>query len=120
MDAPFPALRRRSISLTVACAVAFAGALQAVAFSFSPFYRELAAATGARWLMGFILGSSMLAIVFLVALWWRMRRWPLWGYLAVAAGQNLTMAALGRWGPQMLLFPVLVGAAAAWSWEQLR
>jgi hypothetical protein len=120
MDLSPPPARRRSISLTLACAVAFAAALQAFAYSFAPVYRQIARATGAWWLPGFILGSSLLAIVFLVALWWPMRRWALWGYLAVAAAQNLALALLGRWQTTMLLLPALIGGAAAWNWGRLR
>ncbi|HXX32664.1 MAG TPA: hypothetical protein VEJ89_18315 [Myxococcaceae bacterium] len=120
MDAGGPPFRRRSIALTVACAIAFAGALQAVAFAFSPLYRELGASAGAGWLPAFIFASSLLAIAFLVILWWRMRRAPLLGYLGVIAAQNAVMAWLGRWSALMLLFPALVTAAAAWTWKDLR
>jgi hypothetical protein len=120
MDAPQPPLRPRSLALTVACAVAFLAALQAFAFAYGPDFRQLTAATRAPWLPRFIVGSSFVAIVFLVALWWRMRRWALWGYLAVVLVQNVVMARLGSWGPAMLVFPVVVGAASAWTWDRLR
>jgi hypothetical protein len=109
----------RSIFLTVACAFAAVAALQALAFAFRPETRALAATVGAPWLPGFQLVSAALALVFLVALW-TMRRWALWGYLAVIAGQSVVLLRLGVWSPVVLLFPALVAAAAAWSWERLR
>jgi hypothetical protein len=120
MEAPSPPLRRRSIVLTIACAVAFAGALQALAFSFSPIYRKLGAATGASWLPAFVFSSALVSIGFLVTLWWRMRRWALWGYLTVALVQSLVWGVLANWGPTMLLYPGMVVAAAVWCWPQLR
>jgi hypothetical protein len=120
MDVPQPPFSRRSIALTVVCAVAFLGALQAFAFSYGPDFRKLATSTGAPWLPRFIFASSFATMVFLVALWWRMRRWALWGYLAVVLVQSVIMARLGSWGPTMLVFPALVGAASAWTWERLR
>jgi hypothetical protein len=119
MQPESPALRR-SMALTIACAVAFLGSLQAFSYSFSPLYRTLGAASGAPWLPAFIFTSSLASIGFLVALWWRMRRWALWGYLAVAVVQSVVWATLGRWVPAMLLYPVLVVAAAAWCWSRLR
>ncbi len=115
-----PSLRRRSVSLTLACAVAFLASLQAFAFSFGPDYRNLGASLGARWLPSFVLGSSLVSIVFLVALWWRMRRWALWGFLAVAAAQSVAWVHLGWWRPTMLVLPAVVGGAAAWTWDRLR
>jgi len=122
MDRPPSAVspRRRSLSLTLACAVSFLAALQGFAFSFGPDYRNLGQSLGARWLPGFVLGSSLLSIVCLVALWWRMRRWAVWGFLAVAAAQSVAWVHLGWWRPTMLVMPALVGGAAAWSWDRLR
>lgn len=123
MDAPpppQPPLRDRSPVLTVACAVAFLFALQALAFAYNPVYRQLATTTRAPWLPAFILGSSAVALGCLVVLWWRMRRVGLWGYLAVVLVQNLVWARLGSWGPTMLLLPVVVSAASAWTWDRLR
>jgi hypothetical protein len=114
-----PSPRRRSVLLTLACAAAFLAALQAFAFSFGPDYRNFGATLGARWLPGFVLGSSLLSIAFLVALWWRMRRWALWGFLAVAAAQSVAWVHLGWWRPTMLVLPALVGGAAAWTWDRL-
>ena len=121
MDSPTsPAPARRSLSLTLACALAFLVALQAFAFSFGPDYRRLGASLGAPWLPRFIFASSLIAIGFLVALWWRMRRWALWGFLAVSAAQSLAFAHLGQWRLTMLVLPALVGGAAAWNWARLR
>jgi hypothetical protein len=120
MQAPSPAFRRRSMALTIACAVAFLGSLQALSYSFSPVYRMLGATRGAPWLPAFVFTGSLASIGFLVALWWRMRRWALWGYLAVALVQSLVWVKLGSWGPTMLIFPGLVVAAATWCWSQLR
>ena len=117
---PAPQARRRSISLTVACAIAFLAALQGFAFSYGPDYRKLGASVGAAWLPGFILASSLLSVGFLVALWWRMRRWALWGFLAVAAAQSLAWAQFGLWRATMLVLPALVAGAAAWNWARLR
>lgn len=110
---------RRSIFLTVACAFAGVAALQALAFAFRPETKALAATVGAPWLPAFQLVSAALALGFLVALW-TMRRWALWGYLAVIAAQSVVLLRLGAWSPVVLLFPVLVAAAAAWNWERLR
>jgi O-antigen ligase len=123
MDAsapPPPAPYRRSISLTLACALAFLAALQALAFSFGPDYRNLGTSLGAPWLPRFIFASSAVAMFFLVALWWRMRRWALWGFLLVAAAQSITFLQLGQWRLTMLVLPALVGGAAAWNWARLR
>ena len=122
MDAPTPAATpyRRSISLTVACTVAFLAALQAFAFAFGPDYRKLGASVGAPWLPGFIFISSFIAIAFLVTLWWRMRQWAVWGFLAVAACQSAAFAHLGLWRLTMLVLPALIGGAAAWNWSRLR
>jgi hypothetical protein len=117
---PSPAPYRRSLSLTLVCAVAFLSALQAFAFSFGPDYRNLGASLGAPWLPRFIFGSSLVAIFFLVTLWWRMRRWAVWGFLAVAAMQSVAFAGLGQWRLTMLVLPALVGGAAAWNWARLR
>src|SRR5271163_7285 len=100
MDAPSPAAPepyRRSISLTLVCAVAFLAALQAFAFSFGPDYRNLGAALGAPWLPRFIFASSAVAIFFLVMLWWRMLRWAVWAFLSVAAVQSAVFVHLGQW-----------------------
>ncbi len=122
MDAPpLPsAAPRRSISLTLACAVAFLAAVQAFAFAYGPDYRKLGASLGAPWLPSYILTSSLLTIFLLVALWWRMRRWAVWGYLAVCASQSMALAYLGHWRLTMLVLPALVGGAAAWNWSRLR
>ncbi len=117
---PTPAARRPSVSLTVACAIAFLAALQGFAFSFGPDYRKLGASVGAAWLPAFILGRSLLSVGFVVAVWWRMRRWALWGFLAVAATQSLAWAELGLWRATMLVLPALVAGAAAWNWARLR
>jgi hypothetical protein len=110
----------RSISLTLACALAFLAALNAFAYAYGPDYRKLAASYGAPWLTGFILSSSFLAIVFLVALWWKLRRWALWGFLAVCASQSVALAFLGHWQLTMLVLPALIGGAGAWNWPRLR
>jgi len=123
MDAPSPAAPepyRRSISLTLVCAVAFLAALQAFAFSFGPDYRNLGAALGAPWLPRFIFASSAVAIFFLVMLWWRMLRWAVWAFLSVAAVQSAVFVHLGQWRLTMLLLPALVAGAAAWNWARLR
>ncbi len=117
---PSPKPRRPSISLTLACAVGFLASLQAFAFSFGPDYRKLGASVGAPWLSAFSLASSLPAIFFLVTLWWWMRRWALWGFLAVAAVQSVAWAHLGWWRPTMLLVPALIAGAAAWNWDRLR
>jgi hypothetical protein len=117
---PSPQPYRRSISLTLVCALAFLVALQAFAFAFGPDYRNLAASLGAPWLTRFILASSLVAIFFLVVLWWRMRRWAVWGFLAVAATQSLAYLQLGQWRLTMLVLPALVAGAAAWNWSRLR
>ena len=109
----------RSISLTVACAFAGLAALQALAFSFSPPVRAMAAEVHAPWLPGFVLGTALLALVFLVVLW-TMRRWGLWGYLAVITAQNVVWLSIGRWSPLFVLFPIGVCAAAAWNRDRLR
>lgn len=111
---------RRSISLTLACALAFLVALQAFAFSFGPDYRKLGASLGASWLPGFILATSLVAIFFLVTLWWRMRRWAAWGFLCVCLAQSAAFLSLGHWRLTMLVLPALVGGAAAWNWARLR
>jgi hypothetical protein len=111
---------RRSLSLTLACAVAFLCGLQAFAFAFGPDYRNLGGTLGAPWLTRFILVSSLVAMAFLVALWWRMRRWAVWGFLAVAAAQSAVFLHLGQWRLTMLILPAIIGAAAAWNWARLR
>jgi len=122
MDFPPPpsAAPSRSISLTLACALAFLAAVQAFAFAYGPDYRKLGASLGAPWLPSYILTSSLLTIFLLVALWWRMRRWAVWGYLAVCASQSMVLAYLGHWRLTMLVLPALVGGAAAWNWARLR
>jgi hypothetical protein len=123
MDASPPtpvAPYRRSISLTLVCALAFLAALQAFAFSFGPDYRNLGTSLGAPWLPRFIFASSAVTMVFLVTLWWQMRRWAVWGFLAVAAGQSMAFVHLGQWRLTMLVLPALVAAAAAWNWARLR
>ena len=75
MTAPQPP-PRRSISLTVACAIAGVVALQALSFAFAPPIREAAAKAGAPWVPAFTLVTAFLALVFLVVLW-TMRRWGL-------------------------------------------
>jgi len=117
---PSPAPYQRSLSLTLACAVAFLAAVQAFAFAYGPDYRKLGASFGAPWLPTFILVSAPLAMGFLVALWWRMRRWALFGFLAVCAAQSLVFAYLGHWQLTMLLLPALVAGAGAWNWGRLR
>ena len=119
-SAPAPSPYGRSISLTLACALAFLVALQAFAFAFGPDYRKLAASLGAPWLTPFILVSSLVAIFFLVVLWWRMRRWAAWGFLAVCLVQSLVFLSLGHWRLTMLVLPGVVGGAAAWNWARLR
>lgn len=124
MDNPSPpspaAPYRRSISLTLACALAFLVALQALAFSFGPDYRKLGASLGAPWLPRYIFATSLVTILFLVTLWWRMRRWAVWGFLGVCLAQSATFLSLGQWRLTMLVLPALVGAAAAWNWARLR
>jgi hypothetical protein len=117
---PGPAPYRRSVSLTLACALAFLVALNALAYAFGPDYRKLAVSLGAPWLTRFILVSSFVAIVFLVVLWWRMRRWAVWGFLGVCLAQNLLFLYLGQWRLTMLVLPALISAAAAWNWARLR
>ena len=112
--------RRPSLVLTLACGVGFLAALQGFAFSYGPDYRKLAASAGAPWLPAFVLGTSLLSLGLLVLLWWRMRRWAMWGFLAVGAGQSVVWAHLGLWRPVMLVFPALIAGAAAWNWERLR
>lgn len=109
----------RSIAITVACAFAGLVSLQALAAAYRPENRALAAKVGAPWLPTFQLVSAAAALVFLVALW-RLRRWGLWGYLAVVAAQSLVLLRIGVWSPVVLLFPALVAGAAAWSWDRLR
>jgi hypothetical protein len=115
-----PTPYRRSISLTLVCAFAFLVALQAFAFAYSPDYRKLGASLAAPWLPRFILVSSAAAMLFLVVLWWRMRRWAVWGFLAVAATQSAAFLHLGQWRLTMLVLPALVAGAAAWNWARLR
>jgi hypothetical protein len=117
---PSAAPYRRSLSLTLACALAFLVALNAFAYSFGPDYRKLAASLEAPWLPRFILATSLLAIVFLVTLWWQMRRWALWGFLGVCLVQSAAFLHLGQWRLTMLVLPALVGGAAAWNWARLR
>jgi hypothetical protein len=119
---PSPAPYQRSISLTLACALAFLSALQCFAFAYGPDFRHLGETLGAPWLPTFILVSSLLAMPLLVALWWRMRRWALWGFLALTAMQSVTFASLGGWRVAILVLvlPALVAAAGAWNWPQLR
>ena len=117
---PAPSTRRPSILLTVACAVSFLAALQGFAFSYGPDYRKLGASVGAPWLSAFVLASSLLSLGFLVALWWRMRRWALWGFLVVAAVQGGVWASLGLWKPTMLVLPALLAGAGVWNWARLR
>jgi hypothetical protein len=119
-SSPAPAQPRRSISLTVACAIAFLAAVQGFSFSYGPDYRRLGNSLGAPWLPGFILVSSLFTIAFLVALWWRMRRWALWGFLGVAAVQSGVFAYLGHWRLTMLVLPAVLSGAAAWNWGRLR
>ena len=118
MTAPQPR-PGRSILLTVACAFAGLAALQALAFAYAPPIREVAAKAGAPWVPSFLLVTAFLALVFLVVLW-TMRRWGLWGYLAVIGVQFAAFLTLGTWNPLLLVCPVLVAAAAAWSWDRLR
>ena len=118
MTTPQP-LPRRSISLTVACAFAGVAALQALAFAYSPPIRDVAAKAGAPWVPTFLLVTAFLALAFLVVLW-TMRRWGLWGYLAVIGVQFAAFVSIGTWNPLLLVCPVLVGGAAAWNWGRLR
>jgi hypothetical protein len=115
-----PLLGGRSLSLTLACAVAFFFQLQAFAFAFGPDFRRLGASIEAPWLPTFIFVTSLIAIGFLVTLWWRMRRWAVWGFLATTATQSLPFVPSGKLSPTMLVLPVLVGGAAAWNWARLR
>jgi hypothetical protein len=117
---PSPAPYQRSLSLTLVCAVAFLAAVQGFAFAYGPDYRKLGTSLGAPWLPTFILVSSLFAIAFLVALWWRMRRWALFGFLAVSAAQSLVFARLGGWELTMLVLPAVVAGAGAWNWARLR
>ena len=118
MTAPQPS-SRQSISLTVACAIAGVVALQALSFAFAPPIREAAAKAGAPWVPAFTLVTAFLALVFLVVLW-TMRRWGLWGYLAVIAVQIAAYLSAGLWSVRTLLPPLLVVGAAAWNWRRLR
>jgi hypothetical protein len=109
----------RSLAVTVACAFAGLSALQAMAYAYAPAVRSAAAAAHAPWLPTFVFTTAFLAMVFLVALW-RLRRWGLWGYLAVIVSQTVALLVVGNWSPVVLLFPFLVGAASVWSWDRLR
>jgi hypothetical protein len=109
----------RSIFLTVACAFAGVAALQALAFAYSAPIRDVAARAGAPWVPLFLLVTAFLALVFLVVLW-TMRRWGLWGYLAVIGVQTAAFLSIGSWNPLLLVCPVLIAGAAAWNWERLR
>jgi hypothetical protein len=117
---PPPTPSRRSLSLTVVCAVAFLAAIQAFAFAYGPDYRRLGASLGAPWLPTFILVSSLFSMAFLVVLWWPMRRFAVWGFLAVSAAQSLVFMRLGHWQLTMLVLPALVAGAGAWNWPRLR
>jgi hypothetical protein len=123
MDSPTsppPLLGSRSVSLTLACAVAFLFQLQAFAFAYGPDFRRLGASMQAPWLPTFIFVTSFVGAAFAVALWWRMRRWAVWGFLATTATQSLPFMVTGRLSPTMLVLPTLVGGAAAWNWARLR
>jgi hypothetical protein len=117
---PTPLLGRRSLSLTVACAVAFLFQFQAFAFAYGPDFRRLGASLQLPWLPTFIFVTSFVGSAFAVALWWRMRRWAVWGFLATTATQSLPFVYAGKLSPTMLLLPTLVGGAAAWNWARLR
>jgi hypothetical protein len=117
---PPPLLGGRSLSLTLACVVAFFFQLQAFAFAYGPDFRALGASLNAPWLPTFIFVTSFVAVAFVVTLWWRMRRWAVWGFLATTATQSLPFVHSGKLSPTMLVLPTLVGGAAAWNWARLR
>ena len=87
----------------VACALGFLNAINSLLFMFT----ELAYMVG-RWYMNFLLISSILILVSLVGIW-KMKRWGVLGYTALAITTQIVSFKYNMtWTYASLILPVIV------------
>ena len=92
----------RPVAITIICVIGFLGALIAAAVLFTPIPGRIGA-----WYPPMLGGATVVGFVCMIGLW-KMKKWAVYTYTAVAVANQAVMAAMGLWTIGALVIPAIV------------